>query len=132
MALVEKRQLQSLSVNKEGYRNAKRLIQVAPDYYDAYLTTGFTEYMVGSIPLIFRWFVRFDDVRGDKQQGVQALSLVAEKGHYLKPFAKLLLAATYLREKRYDETRAILRELTLAYPQNALLKREFDRISSRM
>jgi tetratricopeptide (TPR) repeat protein len=132
IALIEKHQMQSFSVNKEGYRDAKKLLAIAPDYYDAYLTTGFTEYLIGSVPVIFRWFVKFDDVQGDKKHGIQNLQLVAEKGHYLKPFAKILLATAYLRDKKYDDAKALLRELTEAYPQNALLKHELDRLSARM
>ena len=130
LALIEKRQMQSLSVNKDGYRDAKHLLKLAPDFYDAYLTTGFTEYLIGSIPIVFRWFVRFDDVQGDKQQGVQTMKMVAQNGHYLKPFAKILLATAYLREKRVGDARALLKALTQSYPQNALLKHELDRLSA--
>ena len=132
VALIEKRQMQSLSINKVGYRDAKRLLRIAPDYYDAYLTTGFTEYLIGSIPLVFRLFVRFDDVRGDTQAGVRNLQTVANNGHYLKTFAKILLATAYLRDKHIPEARALLLELTQAYPRNPLLKRELDRLSTQM
>jgi hypothetical protein len=132
LALIEKRQMQSFSVNKDGYRDAKRLLHLAPDFYDAYLTTGFTEYLVGSVPMVFRWFVRFDDVQGDKQRGVETMKVVATNGHYLKPFAKILLATAYLRDKRIPDAKALLKELTKAYPQNALLKHELDRLSGGM
>ena len=132
MALIEKRQMQSLAVNKDGYRDAKHLLQLAPDFYDAYLTTGFTEYLIGSVPVVFRWFVRFDDVKGDKHQGVETMKLVAQNGHYLKPFAKILLATAYLREKHVGQAKAILTELNRTYPQNALLKHELDRLSGGM
>ncbi len=132
VALVEKRQMQSLSINKVGYRDAKRLLQIAPDYYDAYLTTGFTEYLIGSIPVLFRLFVRFDDVRGDTQAGVRNLQTVAANGHYLKSFAKILLATAYLRDKHIAQARGLLRELNQEYPRNPLLKRELDRLSTQM
>lgn len=132
LALIEKHQMQSLSVNKDGYRDAKRLLKLAPDFYDAYLTTGFTEYLIGSVPIVFRWFVRFDDVQGDKQQGMKTIQIVAQNGHYLKPFAKILMATAYLREKRFGDARAVLKDLTQSYPQNALLKHELDRLSGGM
>ena len=132
LALIEKRQMQSLTVNKDGYRDAKHLLQLAPDFYDAYLTTGFTEYLIGSVPVVFRWFVRFDDVQGDKKKGVETMKLVAQDGHYLKPFAKILLATAYLRDKHVGQAKAILTELTHTYPQNALLKHELDRLSGAM
>ena len=132
LALIEKKQMQGLSVNKEGYRVAQRLLKIAPDFYDAHLTTGLTEYLIGSIPFVFRWFVKFDDVQGDKKQGIRKLELVAERGHYLKTFAKILLATAAVREKRPRDAQRILQELTQAYPRNALLRRELDRISTQL
>lgn len=129
VALIEKHQLQSLSLTKQGYRDARHLLTIEPQFYDAYLTTGFTEYVIGSMPLIFRWFLKFDDVQGDKQEGVRTLQIVADKGHYLKPFAKILLATAYLRDKHPDKTAQLLRELSDEYPANMLLKRQLQRLS---
>ncbi len=128
MALIDKRQIASLSVNKRAYRDAKHLIAVAPGFYDGYLTTGFTEYIVGSLPAIVRWLVKFDDVEGSKEQGVKILREVAQKGHYLKPFAKILLATAYLREKDFKRTQALLEDLTREYPSNTLLRRELAKV----
>jgi hypothetical protein len=132
VALVEKRQLASLSVTKRAYREAKTLLAVDGSYYDAYLTTGFTEYLVGSLPGVVRWFVKFDDVQGDKAKGLRNLDLVANKGHYLKALAKILLATGYLREKRPLEAQKLLSDLTTEYPANPLLKREYQKISVRI
>ena len=71
MALVEKRQISSLSPAKRSNTYAQRLLKLDPKFYDAYLTAGFSEYMVGSLPFFIRWFVHFDNVNGDKERGVQ-------------------------------------------------------------
>lgn len=131
MALIDKKQIASLSVNKRAYRDAKHLIAVAPGFYDGYLTTGFTEYIVGSLPFIVRWLVKFDDVEGSKEQGVKILQDVAQKGHYLKPFAKILLATAYLREKKFNQTQVLLEELTREYPTNTLLQRELVKVQAK-
>jgi tetratricopeptide (TPR) repeat protein len=132
MALVEKRQVASLSFTKRAYREAKHLLSIDNSYIDAYLTTGFTEYLVGSLPIVVRWFVRFDDVQGDKAQGFRTLTTVAEKGFYLKALAKILLATGYIREKKPLEARKLLAELTQEYPENPLLKHEFQKITVRI
>jgi tetratricopeptide (TPR) repeat protein len=132
MALVEKRQVASLSFTKRAYREAKRLLSIDNSYVDAYLTTGFTEYLVGSLPVVVRWFVRFDDVQGDKAEGFRTLTTVAEKGHYLKALAKILLATGYIREKKPLEARKLLAELTQEYPENPLLKHEYQKITVRI
>jgi hypothetical protein len=132
MALVEKRQLASLSVTKRAYREAKHLLAVDPTAIDAYLTTGFTEYLVGSLPVVVRWFVRFDDVQGNKEQGFKTLALVAQNGHYLKTLAKILMATGYVREKKPAEAQKLLAELTHDYPENPLLRQEYQKISARV
>ncbi len=129
MALIEKKQLASLSINKESYRFARRLLKIDPSFYDAYLTTGFTEYVIGDMPFVFRWLVKFDDVQGDKQQGIKNLQLVAEKGRYMRPMAKILLAAAELREKKYAETKRLLEELAREFPANPLFRKELEKIS---
>ena len=132
VALVEKRQLASLSITKHAYRVAKALLAIDGSYYDAYLTTGFTEYLVGSLPVVVRWFVKFDDVEGDKEKGFRTLELVAGKGHYLKPLAKILMATGYIREKKPLEAQKLLMDLTNEFPANPLLKHEYQKISARI
>jgi hypothetical protein len=132
MALVEKRQMASLSITKRAYRESKRLLALDSSYIDAYLTTGFTEYLVGSLPVVVRWFVKFDDVQGDKAAGIRTLTTVAEKGLYLKALAKILLATGYIREKKPQEARRLLAELTLEFPENPLLKLEYQKINVRL
>ena len=132
MALVEKKQLASLSVNKRTYREAKHLLQVDPSFIDAYLTTGFTEYLVGTLPVVVRWFVKFDDVQGNKEQGFKNLRLVAQNGNYLKPLAKILLAAGYLREKKPAESQKLLAELAREFPANRLIQNELSKVNQRL
>jgi predicted Zn-dependent protease len=84
---------------------------------------------VGSLPFFLRWFVRIDGVEGSKDQARVKLTRVAESGHYLKPFAQILLAIYYLREKKPAESQKILAELSRQYPENPLYRRELQRIS---
>ncbi len=132
MALVEKRQIKSMTPMKNSNRYAQDLLHIDPQFFDAYLTTGLTEYMVGSLPFFVRWFVRFDNVQGSKEQGIKNLQLVAERGHYLRPFAKILLAIAYMRDKKPRQTEQLLASLTREYPANPLLRRELAKVESIM
>ncbi len=132
MALIERRQLASLSLTRQSYREAKHLLNLNPRFYDAYLSTGFTEYVFSSLPSLVRFFVRFDDVKGDKQQALRHLEIVASQGHYLKPFAKILLATAALRDHRLRDAQGILLELTQSYPANNLLQRELAKVNQRV
>jgi hypothetical protein len=132
MAFVEKRQIASLSVAKRSNGYAQRLLRLDPKFYDAYLTAGITEYMVGSLPFFVRWFVHFENVDGNKQRGVERLQLVSREGHYFRAFSKILLATIALREKRPRDAQLFLRELAHDYPENPLFRKELDKLNVKI
>lgn len=132
MAFVEKKQISSLSVAKRSNNYAQRLLKLDPKFYDAYLTAGITEYMLGSLPFFIRWFVKFDNVDGSKQKGVQRLLLVAREGHFFKPFSKILLSIIALREKRPHDAQQFLIELARDYPDNRLFRKELNKLNTKV
>jgi hypothetical protein len=132
MALVEKRQIASLSPARRSNSYAQQLVRMNPPCYDAYMTCGLSEYMIGSLPFFIRWFVHFDHVQGSKQQGVKNLKLVIERGHYFRAFAKILLGIIDLREKRPRETERLLAELAHDYPSNPLFRKELAKVTTQI
>jgi hypothetical protein len=132
MALVEKRQFSSLSPARRSNSYAQRLLKLDPKFYDAYLSAGISEYMVGSLPFFIRWFVRFDNIDGSKQRGVENLRLVAREGHFFQPFSKILLGIIALREKRPREAQKLLAELTHDYPGNPLFRKELEKLTAKI
>jgi len=127
-ALVEKRLRASLESARESQRYARRLIARDPSQKDAYFTFGFSEYLVGSLPFFARWFMKMDGVEGDKARGLEQLEIAANEGRYLKPFAQMMLAMFYVREKRPVDSKRHLRELAREYPGNPAVKAELTRI----
>lgn len=129
-ALIEKRNLASLHYTKEASASAQQLLAVCPDCYDALLATGFSKYVIGSMAAPVRWVLRMGGLAADKQGGMNDLQTTAEHGHYLAPFARILLAIAYVREK--DRTRALdlLRGLQRQFPSNTLFPREIARLQS--
>lgn len=132
MALVEKKQMASLSAAKKSNTYAQQLLKIDPKFYDAYLTAGFSEYMVGSLPFFVRWFVKFDNVSGSKERGVENLWLTAREGRYFKAFAKILISIISLREKRPMEARELLAELSRDYPGNPLFRQELAKLNGKL
>lgn len=129
MAFIEKHQFRSLTPAERSNSYAQRLLKLDPHYNDAYLTAGLSEYLVGSLPFFIRWFVKFDNVSGDKQKGVADLERVATDGHYLAPFAKILLGIIDLREKKYVAAQRRIAELAAAYPENPLFRVELAKLN---
>jgi hypothetical protein len=132
MAFVEKKQFSSLSVAKRSNGYAQRLLKLDPKFYDAYLTAGISEYMLGSLPFFIKWFVHFDNVDGSKDRGVDRLRLVAREGHYFKPFSKIMLSIIALRDKRPQEAQQWLTELAHDYPENRLFHKELAKINAKL
>ena len=127
-ALIEKRDLAALSYTKRAGFVAERLLAVDPACYDAYLAIGFENYILGSNPAPVRWLLRLYGAQTDKDEGIRKLRLTAEKGHYLLPFARLLLAVGALRDRDRNEAREILRGLAREFPNNRLYAQELARL----
>ena len=75
-----------------------------------------------------RWILRLGGVSGDKQAGISELQLTADKGHYLAPFARILLAIAYVRDKDKPRARQLLASLREEFPENPLFGREIARL----
>jgi hypothetical protein len=60
------------------------------------------------------------------------VAIVAQKGRYLRPFAKILLAIAHLREKRFTPARDLVAELAREYPGNNLFRKELAKIEHRI
>ena len=127
-AMIEKRNLASLTYMKTARGMAEKLLAIDPTWYDAYLAIGVENYLLGSSSAPVRWVLRMTGSQTDKEQGVQRLRLTADKGHYLAPFARLLLAVAALRDKDRQTARSLLASLAMEFPQNQLYARELARI----
>lgn len=129
-SLIEKRNFASVRFTKDATIDAERLLAVCPDCYDALLATGFSKYIVGNLIAPLRWILRMGGLPADKKGGLADLQTTAEHGHYLAPFARILLAIAYVREK--DKPRAIqlLTGLQHDFPGNPLFARQTARLQT--
>ena len=128
-SLIEKHQLESLHSVREAQSYAKHLLALSPDSGDAYLTLGAANYILGCLPAYKRLFLTLGGIHGDRMRGMMQLEIAARRGHYLRPFAKILLALVALRERQDALARALLEELVGEFPQNPLFARELDKLS---
>ena len=128
LAMVEKRDLPSLAYSKHAGQVAEKLLAVDPTCYDAYLAIGVENYILGLKPAPVRWLLRIYGAQTDKEVGIQKLQLTATKGHYLLPFARLLLAVAALRDKNRNQAKELLQNLVQEFPNNQLYRRELSRL----
>jgi tetratricopeptide (TPR) repeat protein len=129
-SLIDKHQLDSLKMIRQADTYAKKLLVIAPDAADAYLTLGAANYIIGSLPGIKKFFLGFAGIHGDKKVGIQQLEIAADRGRYLRPFAKILLAMAALREKKPEVARTQLSELVTEFPQNPLFAGELAKLEA--
>ncbi len=127
-ALIEKRYLDSLRVIKNSRETAEKLLTLAPNYYDAYLAIGVENYMLSLKAAPVRWLLELGGAQVDRERGVKDLRLTAEKGHYLSPYARLLLAVAALRSKDQAQARELLSALVHDFPRNRLYSEELARL----
>jgi hypothetical protein len=126
--LVEKQSLTALSLTKEGRAYADRLMQVNPQAFDAYLGPGLENYLLSLKPAPLRVLLRITGSNVDREKGIAEIRQTALHGHYLEPFAKLLLGVAALRDNNIVRARELLAELHQRFPHNELYTREMNRI----
>jgi hypothetical protein len=129
-ALIEKHNLASLHFTKEASVSAQQLLTVCPDCYDALVATGFSKYIIGSMAAPVRWILHLGGLPSDKQGGIADLQTTAEHGHYLAPFARILLSIAYVREKDKSRALQLLTGLRQEFPANTLFPREIAHLQS--
>jgi hypothetical protein len=130
--LIEKKYFRSFSLSKESQGYAHTLLSLNPPVYDAYLTLGSVEYTVGSMNWFFKLFVHFDQIEGSKLKGIENLEKVSNGGRYYGPFARILLAVIYLREKQPQKSLHYMQELAKEFPQNSLAHAQVARITEKI
>lgn len=130
--LIERRQWRSVTLASEVNTYAQKLIALRPPVVDAYLHVGAVEYIVGSLPFFVRWFVRIDQIKGQKQLGLEQVKEVATRGRFYAPYAKILLAVACLREKKTREARNWLAEFLRDYPDNPIVRRELENLDRKL
>ena len=92
--VVQHKWLKAYFVGKKAVSNMKKALQIDPELYDSYLGLGLWEYSAGTLPSVIKFLASFL-IRGDAQKGIEYLKLCAQKGHFNKTAAELLLIEIY-------------------------------------
>ena len=122
LALIERRDIAALGDVKQARGIAGQLLSQDPTYFDAYIAVGVENYLLSLKPAPVRWMLRMGGAETDKQNGLEKLKLTADRGHYLMPYARLLLAVAALRDGDKKKARDSLAWLIAHYPQNTLYR----------
>lgn len=130
LALIEKKYVNSLAEVKASRSMAEKLLAANPNFGDAYLAVGVENYLLSLKPAPMRWFLRMGGAETDKDRGIQNLTLTAQRGHLLLPYAQVLLAVAALRDKNTARARDLLEGLAKEFPHNPLYRQEIARLGA--
>ena len=126
--MIDKRDLTALNLTKQASVYSHQALALSPTLYDAYLASGVENYMLSLKSAPLRWLLGVTGAATDRQEGVRLLTLTANQGHYLAPFARMMLSVAALRDGHSQQARAILIALSKQYPDNSLYERQLARI----
>ena len=129
--ILKKEHLEALKRLKEASAHAKELLAQQPDANDAYVALGTANYIIGSLSGGKRFLLRFGGIHGDKKLGMEQLGNTIEKGRYLQPYAKILLALAARREKQNPLAQKLFHELSEEFPESTLYATEYAKAMGR-
>ena len=130
-SILEKKHIDGLKRMKEANEHAKLLLAQRPDANDAWVAPGSADYIIGCLSGGTRMVLWFGGIHGDKKLGMELVQKTAEKGRYLEPFAKVLLALAARREKQDALALKLLHELTEEFPDSPLFAAEYAKVQGR-
>ncbi len=102
----------------------EKVLKLKPDYYDAYLSVGVYDYIIGNLPFSYKALATIVGIRGNKKRGITRLETLIEKNAANSDDARVVLLAIYRNEKRYEDALRLLEQLSSKYPNSYLLKLE--------
>jgi hypothetical protein len=102
---------------------------VDPTCYDAYIAVGVENYLLSLKPAPVRWLLHLAGAQTDKETGLEKLRITAAKGHYLMPYARMLLAVAALRDHDSQQAKTLLEGLSREFPHNRLYASELAKLN---
>ena len=128
--VVKKSWRDSLRDATAARRAHDRILEIDPANVDARLVDGLHDYVVGSLPLAFRFLGFLVGIRGDKERGIRTVEEVASKGRQNRVEAEVFLAALYRRENQPRRAIPLVQDLIARFPRNFLLRLELSQMYS--
>ena len=111
-------------------RQHNRISELEPNNVDARLVEGLHDYIVGSLPPLWRMLGFLAGIHGDKDKGIRAIQDVARNGKRNRVDAQIFLCALDRRDNQPLKAVPLLQELIARFPRNFLLRLELSQMYS--
>jgi tetratricopeptide (TPR) repeat protein len=122
--LVRKAWRDALSDATSGRKLHNQVSAIDPSNVDARLTQGLHDYIVGSLPMMYRMLGFVVGFHGDREKGIRTVQYVAAHGNHNRVDAEVFLCALYRRENQPKKALPLLADLLRRFPRNYLLRFE--------
>ena len=114
----------ALRNGSKGIDAHQQVLKLKPDYYDAYLSVGLYDYVIGNLPFPIKALIAMGGVRGNKERGIKQLNSIIEHTAENADDARVMLIGIYQNENKPEDALAILKDFTARYPNNFLFRLE--------
>ncbi len=117
---------------KLAYKYDSEVLKEDPEFYDAYMTVGMYQYIVGSLPWYVKWIAAVIGFHGSKEQGLEDLQLAAEHGEFVADDSRVLQMVLFVRDGRYKDALRLAQFLHDRFPKNFLFNLNRAQIEEKM
>ena len=124
MAMVERSFGAAFRMALQAHGDEVRVLQIDPDYIDAKLVVGTYQYVIGALPLAFKFFFGFAGITGSKQRGMEMLHDAASRAPMVSVESSTVIMLFLRREAKYQEAIQVVRGLEAKYPRDFLFTLE--------
>jgi len=104
----------------ESIQLHKKVLKADPNYVDSYLSIGLYQYVIDTLPFVWRTLARLAGLSGSREKGLESLEMVVERGKYASDDARVILIGLYSRERKPEKSLEMTSFLANKYPQNYL------------
>ena len=119
LALNQKRHFTIAQDASDAWEYAAKARELDPQNFDVYFPIGLLHYHLDHLPGFTRFLSSLLITSGDRQLGLQELTVAAQKGDLLKELAQAELSSIYTNfEGQPSKSLAITMELKEKFPQN--------------
>jgi tetratricopeptide (TPR) repeat protein len=124
MAMVERGFGAGFRLALKAKDDDEKVLQLDPGYVDAKLVVGVYEYVVGALPLPFKFIIGFAGITGSKSKGMAMLRDDGERGPTTSAEARTVIALFLRREGKYKDAIQVVLKLKEQYPHDYLFALE--------
>ena len=121
VAMVERGFGAGFRLASKAREDAERVLKIDPNYADAKLITGVYQYVVGALPLPFKFLIGFAGISGSKSKGLEMLRDAGQRGTVTSLEARTATALFLRREAKYKEAIQVVQGMKAQYPHNYLM-----------